>query len=131
MGPLLISPTYLESQDDKRRVAVNVRAPKGEASPEELANTIEQKLLNYAEQQDMDMQVEVEISDWMLRDPQGAWLQTLLNIFGDTTGQKANRSLPPEAPSPSCCLTPLTSAPPCQERKTPATRIGSSRNRIT
>ena len=89
MGPLLISPTYLESQNDKLRVAVNVRAPKGEKSPEELVNTIEQKLANYAEQQNMDMQVDVKISDWMLRDPQGAWMQTLLNIFGDTTGQKA------------------------------------------
>ncbi|MFD2192060.1 dipeptidase [Pistricoccus aurantiacus] len=89
MGPLLISPTYLERQDDRLRVAVNVRAPKGEKSPEELADTIEQKLTDYAEQQDTDMQVEVEIDDWMLRDPQGAWLQTLLNIFGDTTGQEA------------------------------------------
>jgi predicted dipeptidase len=89
MGPLLISPTYLENQGDKLRVAVNVRAPKGETSPEELADTIEQKLVNYAKQQDIDMQVAVEIGDWMLRDPQGAWLQTLLNIFGDTTGQKA------------------------------------------
>lgn len=37
----------------------------------------------------MDVQVEVQIRDWTLRDPQGAWLHTLLNIFGDTTGEKA------------------------------------------
>lgn len=48
MGPLLVSPTYLESQDDKLRVAVNVRAPKAETSLEELAKTIKQKLVNYA-----------------------------------------------------------------------------------
>ncbi|MDW5377137.1 dipeptidase [Halomonas sp. HP20-15] len=90
MGPLLISPTYLELSDDGLRVAVNVRAPAGERSPEELAKTIREKLVAYAEKTDTDMQVEVEISDWMLRDPKGAWLQTLLNIFGDTTGLPAD-----------------------------------------
>ncbi|MGC3874928.1 dipeptidase [Halomonas sp. GXIMD04776] len=89
MGPLTLTPTYLEEQGDKLRVAVNVRAPKGEQSVEELAQTIEDKLKAYAEQNAQDMNVEVEISDWMLRDPSGEWLQTLLNIFGDTTGQKA------------------------------------------
>lgn len=90
MGPLLISPTYLEQQDDRLRMAVNVRAPKGETSPGELADAIRQRLTAYAEAQGTDMQVEVAISDWMLRDPQGAWLQTLLNIFGDTTGLPAD-----------------------------------------
>ncbi|MGS0466261.1 hypothetical protein ACU8V3_03080 [Cobetia marina] len=37
----------------------------------------------------MDVALNVEIRDWMLRDPSGAWLQTLLNIFGDTTGLDA------------------------------------------
>lgn len=90
MGPLLISPTYLELSDDRLRVAVNVRAPAGERSPEELTKTIREKLVAYAEKTDTDMQVEVAISDWMLRDPKGAWLQTLLNIFGDTTGLPAD-----------------------------------------
>ncbi len=90
MGPLLISPTFLELDDDRLRVAVNVRAPAGERSPEELAKAIREKLTAYAEKTDTDMQVEVEISDWMLRDPKGAWLQTLLNIYGDTTGLPAD-----------------------------------------
>ena len=38
-------------------------------------------------------QARVEIDyaqgDWMARDPKGAWLSTLLNIFGDTTGLEA------------------------------------------
>lgn len=89
MGPLTLTPTYLEMQDDKLRVAVNVRAPKGEQSVEELAQNLDDKLMAYAQQNDVDMDVEVEIRDWMMRDPQGEWLKTLLNIFGDTTGQKA------------------------------------------
>nr|WP_299244793.1 dipeptidase [uncultured Halomonas sp.] len=89
MGPLTLTPTYLEEQDGTLRVAVNVRAPKGEQSVEELAQSIDDKLATYAQQNDLDMDVDIEISDWMLRDPQGQWLQTLLNIFGDTTGQKA------------------------------------------
>lgn len=90
MGPLLVSPTFLELGDDSLRVAVNVRAPAGEQSVEELAEEINHQLAAYTEEQDMSMQVDVELSDWMLRDPQGAWLQTLLNIFGDTTGLPAD-----------------------------------------
>ncbi|GHA99478.1 dipeptidase [Modicisalibacter luteus] len=90
MGPLLVSPTYLALDNDQLRVAVNVRAPAGERSVEELAKAIREKLVSYAEQHNPDMQVEVDIRDWMLRDPQGAWLQTLLNIFGDTTGLPAD-----------------------------------------
>ncbi|MGQ7246490.1 dipeptidase [Halomonas sp. V046] len=89
MGPLLVSPTYLELGDDRLRVAVNVRAPVGERSPDELAGDIRDTLTAYAEQNASTMEVDVSIRDWMLRDPQGAWLQTLLNIFGDTTGLPA------------------------------------------
>ncbi len=89
MGPLKVTPTYLEKEDDALRVAVNVRAPAGEKSPEELSQVIKEKLTAYAREQGMDVALNVEIRDWMLRDPSGAWLQTLLNIFGDTTGLDA------------------------------------------
>ena len=89
MGPLKVTPTFFAREDDALRVAVNVRAPAGEKSPEELSRTIQNKLNAYASEQGMDMTLNVEIRDWMLRDPSGAWLQTLLNIFGDTTGMKA------------------------------------------
>lgn len=89
MGPLKITPTYIEREEDALRVAVNVRAPAGEKTPEELSKAIQDKLNAYAQEQSMDMTVNVEISDWMLRDPSGAWLKTLLNIFGDTTGMEA------------------------------------------
>lgn len=89
MGPLLVSPTFLELAEDRLRVAVNVRAPVGERSPDELAADIHERLVDYAKQKGTDMEVEVGIRDWMLRDPEGAWVQTLLNIFGDTTGLPA------------------------------------------
>ncbi|TVU70145.1 dipeptidase [Cobetia crustatorum] len=89
MGPLKVTPTYLEREDAALRVAVNVRAPAGDKSPEELSKTIQDKLSAYAKEQGMDMALNVEIRDWMLRDPSGAWLKTLLNIFGDTTGMDA------------------------------------------
>ncbi|GAB2721501.1 peptidase dimerization domain-containing protein [Halomonas garicola] len=89
MGPLTLTPTYLEEQENRLRVAVNVRAPEGEQSVDDLAQTIHDKLMAYGQEQNLDMEVDAEIRDWMRRDPQGEWLQTLLNIFGDTTGQKA------------------------------------------
>lgn len=89
MGPLKVTPTYLEREENALRVAVNVRAPAGEKTPEELSKTIQDKLSAYAKEQGMDMALNVEIRDWMLRDPSGAWLKTLLNIFGDTTGIEA------------------------------------------
>ena len=35
------------------------------------------------------IEVDYQQGDWMARDPKGAWLSTLLNIFGDTTGLEA------------------------------------------
>ena len=32
------------------------------------------------------VEIDYQQGDWMARDPKGAWLSTLLNIFGDTTG---------------------------------------------
>ena len=33
--------------------------------------------------------IDYKQDNWMARDPKGAWLTTLLNIFGDTTGLEA------------------------------------------
>ena len=35
------------------------------------------------------VEIDYEQGNWMARDPKGAWLSTLLNIFGDTTGLEA------------------------------------------
>ncbi len=87
MGPLTASPTYLELQDDdKLRMAVNLRVPRGEKSVDELKQDIVRKLTEYSEKNNVNVAYEVSIDNWMYRDPTGAWLKTLLDIFADTTG---------------------------------------------
>ena len=90
MGPLTASPTYLELQDDgKLRMAVNLRVPRGDQSVDQLKQDIVDKLSAYSEKNNVNVTYEVSIDNWMYRDPTGAWLNTLLEIFTDTTGIEA------------------------------------------
>ena len=48
------------------------------------------------------VEVEHKQGNWMARDPKGAWLATLLNTFGDTTGCPRSLCPPPgTAPPPN------------------------------
>lgn len=89
MGPLTLAPTFTEIDAEKgARIAVNVRAPRG-MSKEELKSALEEKLNAWKSSAAAQASFDVETTDWMYRDPDGRWLTTLLDIYGDTTGELA------------------------------------------
>ena len=88
MGPLTLSPNLVREKDGKVDVLVNVRMPRGR-TPEELTAATQAKVKAWAAQAGVAVEVDHQQGNWMARDPKGAWLSTLLNIFGDTTGLDA------------------------------------------
>ena len=89
MGPLTFSPNLVRTgSDGKLEVTVNVRMPRGR-TPEELKAQVSAKIDAWASTNGVKLEVAYDQGNWMARDPQGAWLSTLLNIYGDTTGLEA------------------------------------------
>ncbi|MDR0226782.1 MAG: dipeptidase [Burkholderiaceae bacterium] len=88
MGPLTLSPNLIKAADSKLEVTTNVRMPRGK-SPEQLRAEVEQRITRWSEVAKVPLALHYTQGNWMARDPQGAWLSTLLNIFGDTTGLDA------------------------------------------
>lgn len=89
MGPLTLSPTLIRAgADGKVDVTVNVRMPRG-STPDELKKAVTAKIDAWAAGSQTQADVQYDQGNWMARDPSGAWLSTLLNIFGDTTGLEA------------------------------------------
>lgn len=88
MGPLTMSPNLIREKDGKVDVLVNVRMPRGN-TPEALAKATTERIKAWGAQAGVPVEVDHNQGNWMARDPQGAWLATLLNTFGDTTGLEA------------------------------------------
>jgi predicted dipeptidase len=88
MGPLTMSPTFAREKDGLLDVTVNVRMPRGN-SPDALRTAMIDKINAWAGRRRESIQIDYKQDNWMARDPKGAWLTTLLNIFGDTTGLDA------------------------------------------
>ena len=89
MGPLTLSPTLIRAAaDGKVDVTVNVRMPRGN-TPDDLKKAITAKIDAWAAGSQTQAAVQYDQGNWMARDPSGAWLSTLLNVFGDTTGLEA------------------------------------------
>jgi predicted dipeptidase len=89
MGPLTLSPNLIRmGSDGKLEVTVNVRMPRGR-TPDELKAQVAEKINGWAVANQVKLEVNYEQGNWMARDPKGAWLSTLLNIYGDTTGLEA------------------------------------------
>ena len=88
MGPLTISPNLIREKDGKLEVTTNVRMPRG-STPDELTQAVTAKIDAWAAASPAKIEIDYDQGDWMARDPKGAWLSTLLNIFGDTTGLEA------------------------------------------
>ena len=88
MGPLTMSPNLIRERDGKLEVTANVRMPRGR-TPEALVETVKGKVEAWAAANKVKLEVNYEQGNWMARDPKGAWLSTLLNVFGDTTGLEA------------------------------------------
>ncbi|MGI4776853.1 MAG: dipeptidase [Janthinobacterium lividum] len=89
MGPLTLSPTLIRAgADGKVDVTTNVRMPRGN-TPDDLKKAITAKIDAWAAASRTPAEVAYDQGNWMARDPDGAWLSTLLNVFGDTTGLEA------------------------------------------
>ncbi len=88
MGPLTMSPNLIREKDGKVDVLVNVRMPRG-STPEALTQATSAKIKAWGAQAGVAVEVDHQQGNWMARDPKGAWLATLLNTFGDTTGLEA------------------------------------------
>jgi predicted dipeptidase len=88
MGPLTMSPNLIRQTKDKLEVTANVRMPRGN-TPEKLTQAITDKINAWATANTTKVEIDYQQGEWMARDPKGAWLATLLNIFGDTTGLEA------------------------------------------
>jgi acetylornithine deacetylase/succinyl-diaminopimelate desuccinylase-like protein len=88
MGPLTISPTLIRERNGKLEVTANVRMPRG-STPDALRAKIAERIQAWAGSTHTALEIQHEQGDWMARDPKGAWLATLLNIYGDTTGLEA------------------------------------------
>jgi acetylornithine deacetylase/succinyl-diaminopimelate desuccinylase-like protein len=88
MGPLTMSPNLIREKDGKLEVTANVRMPRG-STPEKLTQAVTAKVNGWAAAKQAKLEIDYQQEAWMARDPKGAWLSTLLNIFGDTTGLEA------------------------------------------
>ncbi len=89
MGPLTFSPNLVRAGADGRvEVTVNVRMPRGR-TPDELKAQVTAKVQAWADAAKVRPEIQYDQGNWMARDPKGAWLSTLLNIYGDTTGLEA------------------------------------------
>ena len=89
MGPLTFSPNLVRMGNDGRlEVTVNVRMPRGR-TPDELKAQVTQKIDAWAGANNVKLDIAYDQGNWMARDPKGAWLSTLLDIYGDTTGLEA------------------------------------------
>lgn len=88
MGPLTMSPNLVREKDGMVDVLVNVRMPRGR-TPETLVHSAKVKINDWAAQASVPVIIDHQQGNWMARDPKGAWLSTLLNTFGDTTGLPA------------------------------------------
>ncbi|MEJ5027792.1 dipeptidase [Comamonas sp. MYb69] len=88
MGPLTISPNLIKPGNGQLEVTANARMPRGK-SPEQLKAEVEKGIANWSAATKVPVKIDYSQGNWMARDPKGAWLSTLLNIFGDTTGLDA------------------------------------------
>jgi predicted dipeptidase len=88
MGPLTMSPNLIREKDGRLEVTANVRMPRGN-TPDKLSAAVRDRIEGWAAANQAKVEVDYQQGDWMARDPKGAWLATLLNIFGDTTGLEA------------------------------------------
>ena len=89
MKPLTLSSIYLEATRKGLVVATNVLAPQ-RRNVSNTRQAIEKKLNQYARDTNNQMKIQVSIEGWMDHKPESIWVQTLLNIYSQVTGQTGN-----------------------------------------
>jgi predicted dipeptidase len=103
MGPLTTSLTFINIDQERLRLAVNLRLPVGR-EPEQLIREVSQKLNSWVTSSNIDITFTYDASAPMYRNPEGAWVNTLLDIatqtlnmpreFGSSAGGTSVHNLP-------------------------------------
>lgn len=79
MGPLTAAQTFVAIDADHLRTAVNLRLPVGR-EPAALVDQLRNSLNAWAGENGITMQLDISASDPMYRNPEGAWVNALLDI---------------------------------------------------
>jgi predicted dipeptidase len=85
MGPLTASLTYIETSAHELQVVTNLRVPVGR-SIAELTEDISQELSLWSAQSQIAVLTEVSIAEPMYRNPEGAWINVLLDVATENLG---------------------------------------------
>ncbi|MEQ8207197.1 MAG: dipeptidase [Woeseia sp.] len=103
MGPLTAAQTFVSNEDDQLRTAVNLRLPIGR-QPGELVSALQDRLEKWAANNDIDVEFQTFARDPMYRNPEGAWVNALLDVavenldipreFGSSAGGTSIHDLP-------------------------------------
>lgn len=103
MGPLTTAITFVALDDKQLRLAVNLRMPVGR-DPDALIAEISEKLDRWSEQSNIDVTFTYSAGAPMYRNPEGAWVNALLDIatetldmpreFGSSAGGTSIHNLP-------------------------------------
>ena len=79
MGPMTAAQTFVAVDEARLRTAVNLRLPIGR-EPAQLVSHLEDTLQAWAENAGVEVQFAISASEPMYRNPEGAWVNTLLDI---------------------------------------------------
>lgn len=82
MGPLTASLTFVQVDSAGMQLVTNLRVPKGRDIAE-LEQAILNQLQEWSALSNIPLDVEVEIAGPMFRNPQGAWINTLLDVAAE------------------------------------------------
>lgn len=103
MGPLTTSLTFINIDQQRLRLAVNLRLPIGR-DPEQLIAEITEKLDTWVTSSAIDVSFNYDVGAAMYRNPEGAWVNALLDIatqtldmsreFGSSAGGTSVHNLP-------------------------------------
>jgi acetylornithine deacetylase/succinyl-diaminopimelate desuccinylase-like protein len=79
MGPMTASQTFIGVTETELKTAVNLRVPVGRSVPE-LKAEIEQKIAAWVAPREMLVDIDVSIAEPMYRNPEGKWVNALLDV---------------------------------------------------
>jgi len=88
MGPLTMTLTTVSLNEERLQIGVSGRPPRGKAV-KDLKKEIEEKLSAYRSKASLTFAQQVKVWDYMYRNPQGEWINILLDIYSVTTGEDA------------------------------------------
>lgn len=85
MGPLTASLTFIQMDEQALQLVTNLRVPKGRPVAE-LSEEIQTKLTEWSELSQIPLRVDVEIAEPMFRNPEGTWVNILLDVATQNLG---------------------------------------------